>query len=154
MHLFNRYGKDSGDCPVEIDFNTMTIYSLVAVIAVILIYMYFRSKKAQFSLEGIDPQKLIERLKQGMTILEQARNQFCWGCREKMTVLNADLFGENVVMLGCGKCGVKMEWRRKKGADWTIKTYPGGKDVLAEIKRIMNDLKTKHPAPSLPGIPE
>lgn len=132
----------------------MIIYSLVAVIAVILIYMYFRSKKAQFSLEGIDTQKLIVRLKQGMTILEQARNQVCWGCGEKMTVLDADLFGENVVMLGCGKCGVKMEWRRKRGADWVIKTSPGGKDVLAEIKRITTKLKTEHPAPSLPGVPE
>jgi len=99
------------DMPAEgVDYNTIAIVALSFVVLVIIIYELRKPK----TMGSISPHILLERLTEVQQVTESLKKQKCWNCGGPMEIKTLDLFGENVILLGC-QCGATLKWSRKEG---------------------------------------
>jgi len=95
---------------MEIDWTTITISCLVVILVMIMAYELRKPKV----LRGISSKMLLDRLEESQDVLIRAKQTKCFQCGEQMRVLNADLYDENIVLLGCQPCGIRVQWTREE----------------------------------------
>jgi predicted RNA-binding Zn-ribbon protein involved in translation (DUF1610 family) len=126
---------------LDLDFNVVTIYSLVVVIVMLLVYIAYRFREQKLTLTGLDVNDLISRVKESEQLLQAVKEERCWNCgsTEKEEVIG-NLYEDNEIKFTCKQCGTETIWRRGK-KEWKMMT--GTKSFLYKLEEKVKDQKSR-----------
>jgi len=109
----------------------VTIYSLIVVVFMLLVYIAYRFREQKVTLTGLDVNDLIGRVKESEQLLQIIKEEHCWNCGSKEKEVVGNLYEDNEIKLSCKQCGTETVWRRGK-KEWKMLT--GTKSFLYKLE--------------------
>jgi len=118
----------------------VTIYSLVVVIVMLLVYIAYRFREEKVTLIGLDVNDLIGRVKESEQLLQAIKEERCWNCGSTEKEVVGNLYEDNEVKFSCKQCGTETTWRRGK-KEWKMTT--GTKSFLYKLEEKVKEQKSR-----------
>lgn len=125
---------------MDLDFNMVTIYSLIVVVIMLLIYIAYRFREEKVTLTGLNVDDLISRVKESEQLLQTIKEEQCWNCGSKEKEVVGNLYEDNEVKLSCKQCGTETIWRKGR-KEWKMAT--GTKSFLYKLEQKVQEQKRR-----------